>query len=461
MEYSGFELLWLFFVYSFVGWVLETAYAAYKQKAFVNRGLLNSPVCIIYGISAVTITVILRGLDGIWLFIGIVVFTTVIEWVAGHLIEVIFHERWWDYSNLPLNLDGYICLGASLLWGVLGFAAVKWINTLLVSLYRLIPGLLGKILILAGLTVLVIDFAGSYSLYKGIGHLERWEKANNRLASVSAKLGMWIVKRIGKRIHRAYPSAYKTEAAPKEKTVFAAGCSFYKIVTLFFVGAFLGDIVETIFCRIFMGYWMSRSSVVWGPFSIVWGIGLAAMTALLYKYRNKSVWFLFLIGTLLGGAYEYFCSVFTEIVFGKIFWDYSGLPFNLGGRINLQFCFYWGIAAAVWFKVLFPWVSKWIERIPVKVGKCVTWCMIVFMAVDIVVSSLALLRYDERDQGIEAESSWQVWMDEHYDDEKMKKIYPKAKKRPTETTGKSPSLYRIESEGVEFPWMSGAKRVSS
>ncbi len=104
-----------------------------------------------------------------------------------------------------------------------------------------------------------------------------------------------------------------------EGKVFAAGCGFYKIVLLFFVGAFLGDITETIFCRITAGVWMSRSSVVWGPFSIVWGLAIALVTAMLYKYKDKSDSFLFIIGTLLGGAYEYLCSVFTEIVFGKVF----------------------------------------------------------------------------------------------------------------------------------------------
>lgn len=59
----------------------------------------------------------------------------------------------------------------------------------------------------------------------------------------------------------------------------------------------------------------------------------------LYKYKDKGDRFLFLTGTLLGGAYEYFCSVFTELVFGKVFWDYSKIPFNLGGRINLLYCF--------------------------------------------------------------------------------------------------------------------------
>lgn len=173
---------------------------------------------------------------------------------------------------------------------------------------------------------------------------------------------------------------------------------------------------------------MSRSSVVWGPFSIVWGLAIAAVTALLYKYRNRSDRFLFLMGTFLGGAYEYLCSVFTEIVFGTVFWDYSNIPFNLGGRINLLYCFFWGIAAVVWFKLLYPFVSSWIEKIPVKIGKILTWVLIIFMCCNIIVSCMALIRYDERRSGVEATQSWQEIMDERFTDERMGKIYPNALK---------------------------------
>lgn len=83
---------------------------------------------------------------------------------------------------------------------------------------------------------------------------------------------------------------------------------------------------------------------------------------------------------MLGGAYEYLCSVFTEIVFGKVFWDYSEIPFNLGGRINLLYCFFWGIAAVVWIKKLYPHLSDWIEKIPKKVGIVLTWLLVAFMA---------------------------------------------------------------------------------
>ena len=169
---------------------------------------------------------------------------------------------------------------------------------------------------------------------------------------------------------------------------------------------------------------MSRSSLVWGPFSIVWGLGIALATMLLYKYKDKLNTFLFVVGSLLGGIYEYVCSVFTEIAFGKVFWEYSHMPFNLEGRINLLYCFFWGIATVVWMKYLYPKFSSWIEKIPVKIGKISTFVLVIFMCFNMVVSSLALIRSTQREQGIEAETVWQQAIDERFSDERLAKIYP-------------------------------------
>ena len=188
----------------------------------------------------------------------------------------------------------------------------------------------------------------------------------------------------------------------------------------------MGDITETIFCRITAGYWMSRSSVVWGPFSIVWGLAIAAVTQLLYRYKDRPASWLFVAGTLLGGAYEYLCSVFTEVVFGTVFWDYSAIPFNLGGRINLLYCFFWGFAAIAWFKVLYPPISHMIESLPKRFGTVLTWGLCVFMAANIAVSSAALVRYNERVRGEAAATSLAACLDEHFDDARMAKVYPKA-----------------------------------
>ena len=78
--------------------------------------------------------------------------------------------------------------------------------------------------------------------------------------------------------------------------------------------------------------------------------------------------------------------------------------------------------------ILPPRITEWIERVPVKIGKAAVWLMVVFMAVNMMVSSMALVRYDERGKGEAASREWQVRMDEYFPDSRMEQIYPKAKK---------------------------------
>ena len=149
-----YSFLFLFFAYSFLGWVGEVLYTAVTRRRYQDRGVLNGPLCILYGIGAHLISFALRDLSNdSWFFLAVfsAVYATVIEWVAGHILERTSHTRWWDYSDMPFNLDGYVCLGASALWGVLGVVAVKWGNPLLLALYGLLPHRLIAIILWAAL----------------------------------------------------------------------------------------------------------------------------------------------------------------------------------------------------------------------------------------------------------------------------------------------------------------------
>ena len=420
----NYELMWLFFMGSFHGWILETVMAAWKNKRFTNRGLVNGPFCVLYGIVLAALTLFYSELSPFWLFWGSMILATVAEWLAGHWIERFYHEKWWDYSHIKWNLDGYICLPMSLLWGLLGLVCVKWLNKFWLGMFRLIPVNAGHVVLWILLAALALDILATMVILSGKAERVReWEQVDRWFTRVSGRLGERVYILVNRRVERAYPRRAKEKA---EEGVFASGCSFYKIVLLFFIGSFLGDIVETIFCRITAGVWMSRSSLVWGPFSIVWGMAIAFVTVLLYRYRDRPSMFLFLAGTVLGGAYEYLCSVMTELMFGTVFWDYSKIPFNLGGRINLLYCFFWGFAAVVWFKALYPRFSDWIERLPRRAGTVVTWAVILFMTCNMAVSFLALVRQDERSRGVPAQSAWQEVMDERFDDERLNRIYPNA-----------------------------------
>ena len=439
MKYTGMEFLWLFLVYSFLGWVLETAVGTIKRKRFTNRGFTTGPFCGVYGTAAVLMAAVLQELreNPVFLFLGCAAVATAVEWITGKTLERLNRKKWWDYSEKRWNFDGYICLSYSVLWGILGFVAVRWGDDFFIWLYHALPGFAAKTVTFAAAAVVFCDTAASLAtvryvrqrslrVLKTAGESTPVRKFQYRTAVLTRRLGKAIEAGVERRMEKAYPLIFEAAEQITKRKVFAEGCGFYKLFWLFLIGAVLGDLVETIFCRLTAGVWMSRSSLVWGPFSIVWGLAIAAATALLYKDREKPDRHLLFIGTVLGGAYEYVCSVFTELVFGTVFWDYSEIPFNLSGRINLLYCFFWGIAAVIWIKGLYPFFSGWIEKIPVLWGYILTWVLVVFMASNIVVSSIALIRYDRRSEGMQADNVIEKLLDEHFDDERMERIYPNA-----------------------------------
>ena len=426
LHYTFYELTMLLFAYSFLAWLAETVVATMKERNFRNRGFLSGPFCFLYGFTGVLLTVFLQDLrkDAFFLFTGSMAVATAVQWFAGKTLERINRKKWWDYSGKRWNFDGYICLHYSLFWGLLGLLAVRYGNAILLGGYELLPELARRAAVWGLIAVGVIDLAGTllavYHIEEKLPRLLGW---NHRLQRGTYRLTAKVAGYVDKRIGRSYPSIWqdKTEEKSDDK------CSFAQVFWMFVIGALAGDVVETIFCRITAGVWMSRSSLVWGPFSVVWGLAIALATVLLYKDREKQDRHIFWVGFFLGGAYEYICSVFTEIMFGKVFWDYSAMPFNLGGRINLLYCFFWGIAAVVWIKGLYPKAARLIESVMKRTGQILTVILMVFMVLDILVSVLALVRYDTRGAGKEPVHRWEQSMDEYFGDERMERIYPNGK----------------------------------
>ncbi len=425
------DLFWYFFVYSFAGWCLEVIFTVCHRKKLVNKGFLNSPLCPIYGFCSVMITILFQDLKNqlIFLFIGSFVVATFIEFVTGHLLQTFFHQKWWDYSERKFNADGYVCFDFSVFWGLFGMAVVLLFNGLIRKITGLIPDLIAWIILLTASGLMICDLIGTVAvllrLRKAPGRIE---VINQNLENVSSRLRYLITRQVERRVKKAYPQVDTNKTIEKKKSaVFAEGNSFYKLVSLFFIGAVIGDFAETVFMFIKYGKIVSRSSVVYGPFSIVWGLGIVILSACLYRFRKRGNVHIFLIGTLLGGTYEYACSVFTELAFGTIFWDYSKIPFNLAGRINLLYCFFWGAIAIVWLKLVYPALSYLIEKIPVKIGKAICNFLIVFMIFDGLISAAALIRYQERQNGNEPEYAVEIFLDRYFPDERMKKIYPYAK----------------------------------
>ena len=139
-----------FLLYSCLGWCVEVAYAAVTTGKLVNRGFLNGPVCPIYGFGMVALLALLTPVQDhlLPLFLGGMLVPSAIELAGGWVLYRLYHTRWWDYSDEPFNLGGYICLKFSLLWGLGSVLMIRVIHPLLAGLIGLIPHRIGWIVML-------------------------------------------------------------------------------------------------------------------------------------------------------------------------------------------------------------------------------------------------------------------------------------------------------------------------
>lgn len=172
MGLTLYQLFWYFSIYAVVGWCVEVCFCTVNTGKFVNRGFLNGPVCPIYGFGMVTILILLLPLQDniLLLFAGSVVLTSALELVTGFVLKKMFHTSWWDYSDVPFNIGGYICLKFSLAWGLGGVIVVRVIHPFVAMLVEIVPHIVGVVLIPVVLALFLCDAAVTAA---GIGRMNR------------------------------------------------------------------------------------------------------------------------------------------------------------------------------------------------------------------------------------------------------------------------------------------------
>ncbi|MGN1266457.1 MAG: putative ABC transporter permease [Dorea sp.] len=217
---SIYYALLCFVIYGFLGWCGEVIFAAIKERKFINRGFLNSPICPIYGIGVVCVVHVLEpyihhiGL----LYVMSVVLTTVLEYVTGVLLERIFHHRWWDYSNMPLNINGHICILFSLAWGLGCVIIVKWIHPFIFRGIEWLPIWLGNVLNVASVIGIGADI---YVTVTGIFQMNRrlsmMEDIAKELHEISEHLGSNLSRNVLEGIERQEEIKEKLEEKVGEK----------------------------------------------------------------------------------------------------------------------------------------------------------------------------------------------------------------------------------------------------
>ena len=184
--------LFCFFIYAFLGWCGEVLFAAAVEKRFVNRGFLNGPVCPIYGLGVVLISFFMRPFQGnlAALLIGSMILGSALEWVAGFLLEKIFRQKWWDYSDEPHNLNGYICLKFSIVWAFAGTFVVRFVVPGTSHLVSLLPRPVGWVILAVLGGLLAADLAVTVVAIVGLNRkLKMLELVSVRLKEGSDRLG--------------------------------------------------------------------------------------------------------------------------------------------------------------------------------------------------------------------------------------------------------------------------------
>lgn len=203
---------------------------------------------------------------------------------------------------------------------------------------------------------------------------------------------------------------------------------FNQIVLVFAIGCVFGTYYEEIITLV-KGLWengtlewFSRRGLVYGPFSPIYGVG--AVGIYLMFYQTKAKWLTCLVGgALAGGVFEYLASVLQEWVFATRSWDYSDRFLNIGGRTTIPYMVFWGILVVFTARWLYPTLNRAYGKL---VGRGLNmFCMglAIFLIFDIGMSLAANWRQAERREGGEAENRLDEFFDEHFPDERLKKVY--------------------------------------
>ena len=111
-----------FIIYSILGFIIETIFGLITKGVLESRkNFLYGPFCCIYGLGALVVILGLQKFkkNNYTLFFGGILVGSIVEYFISLIGEFLFHIKWWDYSNMPFNLNGRICLAFSFLWGIL------------------------------------------------------------------------------------------------------------------------------------------------------------------------------------------------------------------------------------------------------------------------------------------------------------------------------------------------------
>lgn len=196
MPQTFYEMAWIFVIYAFIGWCTEVAYAATEKGVFINRGFLNGPYCPIYGCGVLIVVAVLTPLKNnlLILFAGSFLLTSTLEFLTGFLLEKIFKNKWWDYSDKPFNIKGYVCLKFSILWGLACSFIMLVLHPVIYGFIKMIPHKLGVLFLAVFISCYTID------LFVTVSTINKFNRRMKLLNDIAADLKV-ISNEIGENVY--------------------------------------------------------------------------------------------------------------------------------------------------------------------------------------------------------------------------------------------------------------------
>lgn len=197
----------LFFIYSFLGWSIETIGDTIKKKKFVNRGFLLGPYCPIYGAGVLLITIFLtKYKEDVWItfFMSLLICGT-LEYLTSYIMEKIFNARWWDYSQRKFNINGRICLETLIPFGLAGIIIIYILNPFLLKYINMIPNVIMHIFTIVFVIAYIIDIFFSFRIILNLKEMSTELKDNT--VEISEKVRKIISKKMRpyRRLVDAFP----------------------------------------------------------------------------------------------------------------------------------------------------------------------------------------------------------------------------------------------------------------
>jgi uncharacterized membrane protein len=200
--------------------------------------------------------------------------------------------------------------------------------------------------------------------------------------------------------------------------------NYYKLFWAFVIFSVLGFVFESVTFSLWYNKPLVFRGLIYGPFSQVYGFGAVLIIAYSRLFKNRGKLFFFVSSAFLGTVYEYLCSASQEAIFGFVTWHYNNMLLNINGRTSIPLALFWGLSGMLIVKYLFPFFSRLIDKVPVKLSRVATWLMIIFISFDLFITAAAFTRQGERLKNIAATNSFQVFLDNQYPDSFMKSIKP-------------------------------------